>query len=568
MRRLTLALALLVLPHAGQAQRRDTTLDRHGLPRDVVRDAVQLYNANGTLRVSGSLDLLAAREITGNVAVLDGPVTIAGHVAGSVLAINADISLAATARVDGDVLVVGGSLHGRNMAYVGGEIRIYQDPLHYTRTGERIAADEAATEDDAWWRRLEPRRETSSGKLQIASAGAYNRVEGLPINLGPQIARQFDGWSARLDAYAVLRTASSFRADDNDVGHNLHGELRFGERRGVLIGAGAYDLVSPVESWGLNTLEAGLAAGLFRRDYRDYYGRHGGSIEAGLFAGSDATFTVSYADEHWSPRAARNAWTLFRSGASWRPNPVTDDARVHRANATLTVDTRSDQSNPWSGWYLLADVEHGVAHLDALGPTSFTRTYPADGVARYDRGFVDVRRYNRVSRNSQLNLRVVAGGWLGGDPLPLERRLSVDGYDALPGFEFRSGRAGADVATCTTGAVPPGYPAQCDRVALAQAEYRSDLHVHLFDWDEDDWVRPHLNAEGAWVLFVDAGRGWLTGGGQGADTYDAGGLPPFSSFRTDVGAGLDFDRFGVYVAKALSKAGEPARVFIRLQHRF
>jgi hypothetical protein len=245
-----------------------------------------------------------------------------------------------------------------------------------------------------------------------------------------------------------------------------------------------------------------------------------------------------------------------------------DDAVVHRANATLTVDTRSDQSNPWSGWYLLADLEHGVAHMNALGPTSVVRDYPADGVARYDRGFVDMRRYNRVSRNAQLNLRLVAGGWLGGDPLPLERRLSVDGYDALPGFEFRSMRAGDDVATCTTGAVPAGYPAQCDRIALAQAEYRSDLHVHLFDWDEDDWVRPHLNAEGAWVLFVDAGRGWLAGSGQGPTTYDAGGLPPFSSFRTDVGAGLDFDNFGVYLAKALSKAGEPARVFVRLQHRF
>jgi hypothetical protein len=70
------------------------------------------------------------------------------------------------------------------------------------------------------------------------------------------------------------------------------------------------------------------------------------------------------------------------------------------------------------------------------------------------------------------------------------------------------------------------------------------------------------------VLFVDAGRGWLAGSGQGATTYASGALPPFSSFRTDVGAGLDFDNFGVYVAKALSTPGEPARVFVRLQHRF
>ncbi len=570
MRRLRFALVLLILPFAAGAQGRDSTLDRHALPRDVADEVVRTYNATATARVTGALDVPVGRELAGDVAVLGGPVTVAGHLTGSLVAINGNVTLAPTARIDGNLLVVGGAVRGQNRAYVGGEIRIYRDALHYARAGDRISASDTTPSDDSWWRRFERRRDRTGSKILVASAGAYNRVEGLPINLGPQIYHDFNGWSTQLDAYAVLRTASSFRASDNDVGHNLHGEVRLGSGRGILFGAGAYDVVSPVEAWGLSTLETGLASALFRRDYSDYYERHGGSLETGMYLGPDATFTLGYADEHWSPRAERNAWTLFNAATAWRPNPTLDDAHVHRVNATLRIDTRSDVANPWAGWYVLADLERGSAEFESLGAMSSSRSYPASGPARYDRGFLDVRRYNRVSRNAQLNVRLVAGGWLGGDPLPMERRLSTDGYDALPGFGFGTGGADPDVSTCAVGGVPAGTPAQCDRVALVQAEYRSDLHVHLFDWDDDSWVRPHFTADGAWVLFLDAGRGWLVDGPSPATpvTYSADALPSFSTFRTDLGVGLDFDHVGIYVAKALSQAGMPARVFVRLQHRF
>jgi hypothetical protein len=121
--------------------------------------------------------------------------------------------------------------------------------------------------------------------------------------------------------------------------------------------------------------------------------------------------------------------------------------------------------------------------------------------------------------------------------------------------------------TCTAGAYVPGIPGQCDRMALAQLEYRGDLHLDLFnDWHDDEYMRS--DSDGVWVFFADAGRGWLVGPSADALTYSRDELPALSTFRTDLGVGLDFDLFGLYVAKSMSDPSENPNFFIRIRHRF
>jgi hypothetical protein len=239
---------------------------------------------------------------------------------------------------------------------------------------------------------------------------------------------------------------------------------------------------------------------------------------------------------------------------------------MHLANVRLRIDTRNNEFNPWAGWYLLADFERGVGTIDAVGPTSLGAAGPSPGVTRYQRGFFDLRRYNRIAPNAQLNLRLVLGGWLSGDPLPLERRLSIDGPGTVPGFDFRS-EGGTDVGTCSEGAAPPGRPAQCERVALTQLEYRNDLRISV-SAGKGASRYTRFRADGAWVFFADAGRGWLVNAPGSVLNVGKRDLPPLSSYRTDLGAGLDFDQFGIYLAKALSKPKEPMNVFVRVRHRF
>ena len=122
---------------------------------------------------------------------------------------------------------------------------------------------------------------------------------------------------------------------------------------------------------------------------------------------------------------------------------------------------------------------------------------------------------------------------------------------------------------CNSLLVLPGQPGLCERMILAQAEYRGDINFDFnFDfWDEGGSRVGH--GDGTWVLFVDSGRGWLVGQPLGDQQYDKSTLPPFRSWRTDIGAGLDFDPVGFYVAKAVSGAAKvPPNFFVRLRKRF
>jgi outer membrane protein assembly factor BamA len=189
---------------------------------------------------------------------------------------------------------------------------------------------------------------------------------------------------------------------------------------------------------------------------------------------------------------------------------------------------------------------------------------------------IDFRRYNRVSARGQFNVRLVYGARLGEDELPLQKRFSVGGPGSLPGFDFRRVYDDVDVGTCTTGTISAGQPALCERLALLQLEYRGDIGLDLFDSedrDEGDWRDMGRHPGAQWVIFADAGRGWLVGGGSDGEiaglTYPTGTvLPRLGTFRTDVGAGLDIGAIGLFVAKAVSHTDVPANFFVRLRHRF
>lgn len=570
-RALVIAMMFAAAPRLAPAQQDTVSALHQPLPRNVQREVVDRWNSAVALRSSERLEIQSGQEVHGDVAVERGPAVIAGHVTGNVLAVNGDVVLQPTGRVDGDILVVGGDVQGRLNANVGGAIRIYRQTLDYHLEGERMVAEHTAPDLQAepWWRRIERRRTASwTDPLRIAQAGAYNRVEGLPISIGPAIVGRRRWGTFHLDAAAVVRTGSSFDDAHGDVGHAARAEVRFGRGAGFGIGARLFNIVQPVESWQLSDAEVALGSFLVHRDYRDYHQRHGARVYANVYATPDLTLTAGFSDERWSSRELRDPFTLFHNQDAWRPNPMMDEGLFHVASARVTYDTRTDEDDPWSGWFVTTDFESGRGSYTSIAPTSNARVVPS-GPISYARGFLDARRYNHLWPDAQLNLRLVLGGWLNGDEMPLERRLSVDGPGSLPGFDFRSARSSPEVGTCATSGGIPGVPTECDRIALMQMEYRGNLHLNVTpDWDEWPGGRYRSNTEAQWVLFLDTGRGWRVGAADTVMTYPRGRMPPFSSFRTDLGLGFDFGYFGIYGAKSVSRPDEPVNFFVRLRHRF
>ncbi|HXT49059.1 MAG TPA: sigma 54-interacting transcriptional regulator, partial [Gemmatimonadaceae bacterium] len=331
--------------------------------------------------------------------------------------------------------------------------------------------------DDRPYVHLEP--SLSSGKT-------YNRVEGLSVLLGPALTIETPKFALDGTAYLIARTARGFSTAEPDGGHDLRIRTRFGPDKSLGIEGRLYSVISPVESWQLTEPEEGLASFLFRRDYRDYYARHGGQISASWTFSRKAAFSAGYALERWSSAEEKNPFTLFRPNARWRHNPALDEGLFHLLTFSGTFDTRNDDREPSGGWYLTGTFEHGSSASAILVPQV---QYPVPlGISSppqpvsYGRVFFDLRRYNRISPRTQLDGRIVAGGWVSGDELPLERKLSVTGPGVLPGYEFRETQDGPDVMQCTAhGVVASDNPVMCDRIVLGQLEMRTQLASHPFD---------------------------------------------------------------------------------------
>jgi hypothetical protein len=413
-------------------------LDARLLPAEVEREVTDAFNAPNTVRTTGAYEVDSGRVISGDMAVLNGPLTIAGRVNGRVVALNSDVILRPGARVEGQILIVGGNIDGKEGAFIGGDVRTYRQRLTYRKEGDRLIASGSSEEDARWWHRHQRWNSHNYGDLHLISARTYNRVEGLPILVGPAFGHRSGETRFEIDALGVFRTGDDLQWNPQTVGHNLKAELSFGRGSGIAIGGKLFDVVDPVEQWQLSDVEVGLASFFLHRDYRDYYNRHGGSGYVRLSLNRDVSLTGSLSDERWALQETFDPFTLFRNGQDWRPNPLMDEGRFHISNATLRFDTRSDIDDPRSGWDIVADYEYGTGHTASFGPTSpGVRDTNTTGVTKYARGFLDLRRYNRVSPEAQLNLRLVAGGWLNGDELPLQRRFSIGGPGAVDGYPFR-----------------------------------------------------------------------------------------------------------------------------------
>ncbi|MGH7338289.1 MAG: hypothetical protein ACREI7_11960, partial [Myxococcota bacterium] len=357
----------------------------------------------------GRTRLPRGNEWRGTVAVRNGPVLIGGRVQGTLLVINGDAVLQPAAQVTGDVIVVGGTLDVPREATVGGATREYHEPLLYRLRAEGDEIVYAPSLPRRLWNpsaRVSWGAADSRSSLTIATGGTFNRVEGLPIVFGPLFDWKLrENFRFRFDALGVFRSAGDLSDSRSDLGYMFRGELRAGDVRPVGARLRAFDIVSPIEDWGLHPAEIGWSAFVFGRDYRDYYLNKGIAGQIFVHPERQISLALELRREWQTSVSARDPWTVLRNHDPWRPNPSIDDGHYTTLTATATLDSRNDPAEATSGWLARVTLERSRSRdvEPQAVPAAVRDPIPTDGSYAFERLFFDVRRYARVSPSGRLN---------------------------------------------------------------------------------------------------------------------------------------------------------------------
>ena len=541
---------------------------RGGPPPEVVAELIAFYNDSATTRMQGDVTLPAGSEFEGKLALYRGSLRIAGRVRGPIAVANGTLYLLPGSSVDGEILVVGGRLlRSEQVEHIGAE-RVYWDAAPVIRGNDGLLSlrerrrrlGEIAT----------ARTSFQAGRvrttLSLSTGGTYNRIEGLPVLFGPLFEyRPNKTTVARLDARGILRTAGESTDLRSDFGYIVRADIKSGRGTEFGIGGRLYSEVAPIEDQPLSAAESGWSAFLLQRDYRDYFERQGVSGLAFVQPRSSLRFELSLARNSEQSVRATDPWSLLRNSDRWRRNPLIDDGHYFITSVQVDFDTRNDRDRPTTGWLIRGRFEHATSDdiAPVALPTVVRPSPPTGGGYATDRILIDARRYSRLTPGTRVSGRFFADGWIAGDRLPVQRRVSLGGTDILPGFDFRA------FSCLPRGFTDAADPALCDRIIATQLEVRTRLGLNLgYRTPSREGTGPgrFIGIEEAdLVFFSDAGKGWLAGSGPGQVPVNR--IPVLGEWSLDVGVGLDAGEIGAYLAKSVSD-GEPVKFVVRLQRRF
>lgn len=574
------AYALYALVAASPARAQDTlnvidpdapplaTTHRGGPPDSVVREAVARYNDSATTRFFASVTLASGTSIRGDVAMYRGTLRVLGRISGRVTVINGSLVIGPDAEIEDEVLLIGGRLVTQPGGRQTGGVRTYADPAPVARTNAGLleVRERPTTLSDL----ATARRSFQAGKLKttlvLETGRTYNRVVGLPILLGPTFSFPTPNrGEVRLDVRGELRTESEPSNRREDFGFLLRGEW---ETRGSIrggIGGSWSRQVDPIEDQPLAIGEVGWATFLFGRDYRDYFEQQGAGGWAFVYPVHWLRLEGSARSQKESSVPASDPISIFRDPDPWRANPLIDDGHFTLLRGSVAIDTRNNPQTPTSGWLVKAWYESGTSGdvAPVTLPVEVREPIPTFRDYGFQHIWFDARKYQRINTIARVNLRIMGGGWVGGDPLPVQRRVSLGGPDILAGYGFR------DQTCAPAGYADASQAALCDRMLAAQAEVRFRFRLPLREaLGLQEWLplerligRDHADV----VLFGDMGKAWLTGDGPGRVPNNR--LPVPGEFSYDAGIGLDIDGLALYVGVPIGEKWSP-RFTLRLVRRF
>jgi len=500
---------------------REFSSEKNLVPADTIPDE-QSKSSQASITFDGDKTVEEGETIRANVVVKAGDLTVYGT-------------------IDGDVLVVGGTLYVKDGGTIKGNARVINGDIVKHENGVVEGYLDKTRASTAGYRYDRGRFTRSGYRLDANWVDEmtnldnfiyhYNRVEGHFLGLGSEKKYYWDSYR-RFSVYGSVGWGAKSHRWRYNLGlarqFVLHGSSEGG---GILeIGGEGHSFTDSKDQWIIGTNENTAAAILIHEDFRDYFGREGFSVHTGYYTRADyitAQLKVAYVLDKYSSLAKQTEWSIFGGKKLFRLNPAIDDGRMRSFVVSPGFSTTTRTSYGQEGWSLYGTAEFADKRYG--GDFTFSQLT------------ADIRRYQPLSRYDNINIRLRAG--TSGGKLPAQKVFELGGLSSLHGRPFKS-EAG-------------------NRMILVNAEYivNGDF-LHDLDFWPSGLLR-HFN----FIVLSDAGfmrnipreKGWTSGFEN----------IRFSEFKHDIGVGLS-NRSGSfrigYVWRTDVKA--PGRLFFRFQRPF
>ncbi|OGG06731.1 MAG: hypothetical protein A3F83_16215 [Candidatus Glassbacteria bacterium RIFCSPLOWO2_12_FULL_58_11] len=325
---------------------------------NLLRRLSQVFERRNYLTlVEDTLLTCGADSLVKDVVILGGKVALECPVAGTVMVCDGELSLRASARVSGDVILVRSSLYSSRSATVGGEVF-------------RTAAAECVSYIDGQLSGSKPRKQLpyqvllKTNRMGGFGLVGYDRVDGYSLSWG--FAVELPEVSALPLFKARVISATTRQA----VGFDTELRLPLYHQPLYTLGLGARSLTDTNDRWRLGDLDNAFKAFVAGNDERYYFRREGFSVDLRRNVGRRSHLSLGYLNERCYSLADQSPFTLFGS-ENFQPNLPVAPGPLHSLYFDGVLDTRGDPFLTLSGLWLRLQAE--IAGGALAGKHSFAR---------------------------------------------------------------------------------------------------------------------------------------------------------------------------------------------------
>lgn len=362
---------------------------------------------------NGNTEIVENDTVQGDLVVKNGTLVVRGTVKGDILVVNGDIELKSTSSVLGNVRAMNGGISKEDGSYVEG----------FTEQSSNTSAKKnrrRTTYRTKYSYSFKPYFWNTENVFDDNFLFRYNRVEGLFLGIGSEKKFYWDG-SKSISGYGSF--GYGFTSHRWRLQLGLDRQFATSDETLYELGGEAHSLTDTKDEWIMPLSENNLAALLFREDFRDYYQREGFSLHTSRYtrAGDVSTMIdIRFLNDRYASLNTGARWAVF-GGSTFRSNPAVSAGTMKSVLVSAGISTVEKYRYHTEGWNLYVRGEYGGNELG--------------GDFDFSQAMFDIRRFQPISDDDQISIRIRAGG-LSGAAIA-QKDFQLGGANTLPAYGFK-----------------------------------------------------------------------------------------------------------------------------------